>query len=59
VPSCAARELRRAEEAGTDELLLAAYPQKDNGGRRTPPFALRRRFAPGGAVTVARRSCPI
>jgi hypothetical protein len=31
-------ELRRAEEAG---------------GRRTPAFALRLRFAPGGAVTVA------
>jgi hypothetical protein len=27
--------------------------RKDNGGRRTPAFALRLRFAPGGAVTVA------
>jgi AAA domain len=46
-------ELRRAEEAGGDELLAAAYHRKDNGGRRTPAFALRLRFAPGGAVTVA------
>jgi hypothetical protein len=46
-------ELRRAEEAGGDELLVAAYHRKDNGGRRTPAFALRLRFAPDGALTVA------
>jgi hypothetical protein len=46
-------ELRRAEEAGADELLLAAYHRKDNGGRRTPAFALRLRFDPDGAVSVA------
>ncbi len=46
-------ELRRAEEAGGDELLLAAYHRKDNGGCRTPAFALRLRFDPDGAVSVA------
>src|SRR5262245_34426064 len=46
-------ELRRAEEAGGDELLLAAYHRKSNGGRRALPFGLRLRFEPSGAMTVA------
>jgi DNA-directed RNA polymerase specialized sigma24 family protein len=42
-----------SRRGGGDELLVAAYRRKDNRGRRTPAFALRLRFAPGGAVTVA------
>jgi hypothetical protein len=32
---------------------VGSVHRKDNGGRRTPAFARRLRFAPGGAVTVA------
>jgi len=46
-------ELRRAAEAGLDELLLAAYHRKSNGGRRALPFGLRLRFESSSAVTVA------
>src|SRR5262249_14475844 len=41
------------EEARADELLLAAYHRKSNGGRRALPFGLRLRFEPSGALTVA------
>src|SRR5262249_58943095 len=44
-------ELRRAEEAGADELLLAAYHRKPNGGPRALPLRLRLRFAPTSAPT--------
>jgi hypothetical protein len=43
----------RARHPAGDELLVAAYHRKDDGGLWTPAFALRLRFAPGGAVTVA------
>ncbi|MGH7322463.1 MAG: AAA family ATPase [Candidatus Rokuibacteriota bacterium] len=45
-------ELRRAEETEPDELLVAAYHRKNNGGRRAPAFGLRLRFDPDGAVLV-------
>jgi DNA-binding transcriptional ArsR family regulator len=39
--------------AGPDELLIAAYHRKSNGGRRALPFGLRLRFESDSAVTVA------
>lgn len=45
-------ELRRAEEADPDELVIAAYQRKNNAGRRAPPFSLRLTFQPDGAVVV-------
>jgi hypothetical protein len=46
-------ELRRAEEAGPDELLIAAYHRKSNGKRRALPFGMRLRFESDSAGTVA------
>jgi hypothetical protein len=46
-------EIRRDEEAGPDELLLAAYHRKHNMGPKSPALSLSLRFAPDGALTVA------
>jgi hypothetical protein len=46
-------EIRRDDEAGPDELLLAAYHRKHNMGAKSPAISLSLRFAPAGALTVA------
>jgi AAA domain len=46
-------EIRRDEEAGPDELLLAAYHRKHNMGPKSPALSLSLHFAPDGALTVA------
>ncbi|HTK91394.1 MAG TPA: AAA family ATPase [Verrucomicrobiae bacterium] len=40
-------EVRRAEEDGSDDLVLGLYHRKINAGRLVPAMALRLAFAPG------------
>jgi hypothetical protein len=45
-------ELRRAEDDGTEDLVLGLYHRKVNRGRLYPAMALRLSFATPGAVTA-------